>query len=144
MKIFFIVSLVIVVISFFIMILYNKLTNKKVTQTFLGGLSIFCFCFFAFVGLVMLPLLLEYKKEYIEIQNYNVVKNDHNIIIDLENSPQKNDVYIKIVKFNSHEIVETYNDSVKFYIEKGKSFYNMQTTTNVVWSKPPYKYYNYE
>jgi hypothetical protein len=90
--------------------------------------------------LIAFPLVIDYKILYTEITNYEVSKTEHALILDLTKSPEK-PKYDDLIKFDSHEIVECYNDSTKFFMKKEKSFYGVTVTSKVVWSKPPYKYY---
>lgn len=144
MKTFFIVSLIIVALCAIILVFYKRILKKHPLETFFGGFWMFLGGVLCFIGLIIMPLCKDYKTNYIELTNYQVLKSPHAIILDVTNCPQKLGLsidYNKLIKFDNHELVEIYNDSIKFYIEETRSFYHLLMDRKIVWANPEYKFY---
>ncbi len=105
--------------------------------------------FFALVVCgILVPLLKDYKTDYIELTNYKILKNEHSLVLDLsESSEAINNLSLRYSSakiFRDHELVETPTDSIKFFLEKQKSFYGLTMSTQIVWSKYPFNTYHRE
>jgi hypothetical protein len=78
-----------------------------------------------------------------EIVNPQILRSSDAIIIDLTNSPNYKG-YNSLMKFNSYKAVMEFGDSTKIFFLADKSFYGGSLNRKIVWSNPPYKYFNKE
>ena len=136
MPTYYLVCLIIVGVSIIFLSLYKKLFRKHPLETFLGGLTIFILAVSIIFGLGMVPILAKYKTINTKLTHYEVFIDNHVLILDASNSPEdKPEIFMK---FYNHELVETYNDSIKFMVVTNRSFYGLMIDRKIGWSKPPY------
>lgn len=93
------------------------------------------FCFF---GLILLPSLVTDHTEVTQLENCKIIKADNCIILDVSNTKNESAFDNNLIKFSSYDIVSSFSDSTKFYINIQKSFYNINLFSYYTWSKPPY------
>lgn len=139
------ILLIIVLISSIIIpvSIISLIIRKSQGRSLDYGWDVACWIFiiiFTLFGLTILPLAVSVQTHHQEITNYDLVKTQESVIIDLVNSPERN--YIDLYKFDRYRSVMGINDSTKFLWEKDKSFYGMTTDKRIVWSNPPYEIYN--
>ena len=136
----FIFSLALVLLCIFTMIAVKAYYGGKIIENLVGFMAAFVLCLTALFGLIMIPSLKPIKTENTEITKGIIFfKYPEAIIIDLSNSPDGKYFEQKFIKFNSYKSVTEFSDSTKFFRQTERSFYNLPTGNNVVWSNPPYK-----
>jgi hypothetical protein len=111
-------------------------------ETFIGPICVLLFATSFVSGLVLIPLLRPYKVEYKEITNYQILKSNNAIVIDLTNSNAK--MSDKLIKYNSYRAVTEFGDSTKVFEGIERGFYGDVLLRFYVWTNPPYNFYNRE
>lgn len=124
---------------------YCKNHKEKFGNTWLGPIFV-VFLLVSFIfGLIMIPLVKNYKVDYREITNYQILKSEDAVIVDLTNSNAKiSDLSNKLIKYNSYRAVTEFQDSTKIFERIERAFYGNAVLRTYTWSNPPYKYFNRE
>jgi len=124
---------------------YCEKHNKRFGSTWLGPIFIVFVLVSLIFGLIMIPLVRSYKIEYREITNYQILKSNDAVIVDLTNSNAKiSDLSNKLIKYNSYRAVTEFQDSTKIFERIERAFYGNAVLRTYTWSNPPYKFYNRE
>lgn len=124
---------------------YCEKHNQRFGSTWVGPVFIVLLLVSTIFGLIMIPLVRTYKIDYREITNYQILKSEDAVVIDLTNSNAKiSDLSNKLIKYNSYRAVTEFQDSTKIFERIERAFYGNAVLRTYTWSNPPYKFFNQE
>jgi hypothetical protein len=135
--------LISLIIAFFCLIIIAvfKTSGRKIGDHVLAIAACVILLFDAILGFGIIPSVRAVETEYVELTNYGIVKSKNAVVIDLSNSSYRDD-YNPLRIFNTYDMVTSFNDSTKFFMEHRKSFYGFNVYSTVTWSNPPYTNFN--
>ena len=136
----FLISSIIAFICLIIIAVF-KTSGRKIRDHVLAIAACVILLFDGVFGFGVISALRPIKTEYVELTNYGIIKSDNAVVIDLTNSSYK-DEYNPLRIFNTYDMVTSFSDSTKFFMEHRKSFYGVNVYSYVTWSNPPYKNFN--
>jgi hypothetical protein len=128
----FIISIVMFIVSILILIRY-KIKKLDPTDSIVGNLSIAGIVVSVIIGFIIYPLAVELKVEEHLIEDYEVIRGTHTLILDFQINGED-----KIKAYDDHKSYVEIGDSTRFYLINHKAFYGNNVRYSVIWRNPPY------